>query len=87
MHRDEIVFLVRHTLSSSAEGTEIRSVLNVPRNGLWNLFNIVGGPNQEFLELEKGVKEEFAKSKPAAKVACRLLNKPDVKEAADQKAK
>ena len=62
-------------------------MLNVRRETLWNLFNIFGGPNAEFLELEKGLKEDFASSQPSAKVACRLLNKPEVNEAAEQKTK
>jgi hypothetical protein len=86
VHTESVVFLVRHTLSAPGQDTEIRSVLNVPRQSMWGLFNLFGGPNSEFLELEKGLKEDFAKL-PSAKVACRLLTAPEGKEASERKAK
>ncbi len=86
VHTEQVVFLVRHTLSAPGADTEIRSVLNVPRQSMWGLLNLFGGPNSEFLELQKGLREDFAKL-PSARVACRLLSPPEGKEASDQKAK
>jgi hypothetical protein len=78
-------FSVKHTLASTGPNSSVRSVL-VANTFMWNVANMFGGPNFEFVELQTSYRSEFAKLSPSG-ATCRLEPLAPTKAAAGQKAK